>query len=434
MEVTKISQTQNSPSKAQQKERDVPDVMFDQVFHKTLNSKKKKEPAPELKESCENKAPEETSEKTEEKLVCKEPEETKESQPKQNCEAVQMVLQAEVLEEIIPEDQPEGAAVSGEENKNQEQVALVVPQISQNQAEQSAPAVQQNAGMEVLTDMAEKKIPEKQTEAVKDSQTVANASGEKSKEDIRLAQPETMEILKTHEQPETSGILETDVTEALKDQAEVLKSMAQKPVADKEESTRKISTKPADVDKVQEQVDNKEFWNPQEAALRNLTGNNRTQYVDTKDVKESMPVPEQLTKGISQGISKGLQMFSIRLKPEGMGEVMVHLASAGGRIAMSIGVTSTETQKMLSSEMSNLKEMLKPLNAEVKEIYQSEPDGFDMMTYQQNFYQQQRQQYYAKLQSARHVNMAGGEVEEDMVRNEAVQSAAYVNGNLNAYV
>lgn len=435
--IQQIPQMQGRSQKVQQNEKAVRDVTFDQVLHKTMDTGNKNEPVSEQKESCENEVPEEMENvKAEEEPSTQEPaEKAKESQPKLNYEAVQMLQQAEVIPEVVPEVHTEAVLpVSTGGEKILEQEMTTVSETTQNQAAQPMPKTQQNADMAVVDDFSEKITSGKQTEAAGIHEAAYTLTEEKGQGIIRGEQPAEMEILKPYEQPVQSQTTETNMAEELKEQAEVLKSMVQKPAVVKEQDTEKSSGKPADVDKVQQQVDNKMFWNPQEALLRNITGNNRSQFVDTKDVKESMPIPEQLTKGISQGISKGLQMFSIRLKPEGMGEVMVHLASAGGRIAMSIGVTNTETQKMLNSEMANLKEMLKPLNAEVKEVYQSGHGGLDMTTYEQNFYQQQRQQYYSKLQSARQVKLDGMEVEEVAMHEETARSAAYVNGNLNAYV
>lgn len=439
MEVSKIPQSQSTSQKVQKTDRVVSDVTFDQVFAKSMKAQKKEEPVSEKKPDCESKAPQEAvAETAEEKPSDQRTEEkTEETLPKENYEAAAMALKTEILTEVLPEIKDAGTALE-EQIQQLEQTVAAVPLTALNQEEQPVQTMQPESevNMENLADAAEK-LSGKQAEAVRDSLKGTALPEGKSKTSVQKEPRVQMEVQKMPKQSdETSEPAGNDVTETLKGQAEVLKSMAPKKVSGsgKEESIEKISAKPVDVDKVQEQVDSKAFFNQGEAALRNLTGSYRTPYVDTKDVKESMPVPEQLTRGISQGISKELQMFSIRLKPEGMGEVIVHLASAGGRIAMSIGVTNTETQKMLSSEMANLKEMLRPLNAEVKEIYQSEPDGFDMMTYQQNFYQQQRQQFYAKLQSSRQVDLVENDVEAGVISEQAVQRAVYADGNLNAYV
>lgn len=105
---------------------------------------------------------------------------------------------------------------------------------------------------------------------------------------------------------------------------------------------------------------------------------------------------------------------------------------------MSIGVTNAETQKLLTSEMMNLKEMLKPLNAEVKEIYQSQTENFDMMTYQQNLFHQNRNLFYAG-KSGRIQHYGGTEEEVSEAAAEiGIQGvpdpAVYASGSWNAYV
>ena len=43
------------------------------------------------------------------------------------------------------------------------------------------------------------------------------------------------------------------------------------------------------------------------------------------------PVAEQLKAGVEQGMKRELSEFTIKLKPEGLGEIIVHMASANGR-------------------------------------------------------------------------------------------------------
>ena len=105
---------------------------------------------------------------------------------------------------------------------------------------------------------------------------------------------------------------------------------------------------------------------------------------------------------------------------------------------MSIGVTSEQTQKMLAGEMMNLKEMLRPLNAEVKEIYQSQTENFDMMTYQQNLSQQNRNLFYAGNNGGiRHYGSMQDEMPESREETKIPGipgETAYTPGNWNAYV
>ena len=104
------------------------------------------------------------------------------------------------------------------------------------------------------------------------------------------------------------------------------------------------------------------------------------------------PVAEQLKAGVEQGMKRELSEFTIKLKPEGLGEIIVHMASANGRTSVSIGVSNPETEKLVNSQMMSLKEMLQPLHAEVEEVYHNSQGGMDFAGFGQELYQNQGQQ------------------------------------------
>lgn len=104
------------------------------------------------------------------------------------------------------------------------------------------------------------------------------------------------------------------------------------------------------------------------------------------------PVAEQLKAGVEQGMKRELSEFTIKLKPEGLGEIIIHMASANGRTSVSIGVSNPETEKLVNSQMMSLKEMLQPLHAEVEEVYHNSQGGMDFAGFGQELYQNQGQQ------------------------------------------
>lgn len=241
---------------------------------------------------------------------------------------------------------------------------------------------------------------------------------------------------KAGQQEGTEGGTGRNGGESLTDQAALLKQMSAKnSVTQVQESTEKAG-KSTSVEDLQKYVDEQIFANPGELASRSLSGTYEVGQM--KQTETAQPIMEQFKSGIEQGITKNLDTFTIRLKPEGLGEILIHMEHAGGRIAMSIGVTNAETQKLLTSEMINLKEMLKPLNAEVKEIYQSQTENFDMMTYQQNLFHQNRNLFYAG-KSGRIQHYGGTEEEVSEAAAEiGIQGvpdpAVYASGSWNAYV
>lgn len=104
------------------------------------------------------------------------------------------------------------------------------------------------------------------------------------------------------------------------------------------------------------------------------------------------PVAQQLKNGLEQGMKQDLQEFTIRLKPEGLGEIVVHMASAGGRTTVSLAVSNPETEKLVNSQMMSLKEMLEPLHAEVESVCQNSQGGMEFAGSGQEMFKNQNRQ------------------------------------------
>lgn len=162
-----------------------------------------------------------------------------------------------------------------------------------------------------------------------------------------------------------------------------------------------------------------------------LSGGAAAPVMSNRGVTDATPLTNQLKTGIEEGLSKQLNQFTIRLKPEGLGEILVHMTSSGGKVALSIGVSNLDTQKLLSSEMMHLKESLQPLNAEVQEIYHNSQGGMEMMNYEQGFFRNQQENSGGKVR--RH--FAGDSGEEDETVIQTADAGLYaVNGRLSAYI
>lgn len=121
------------------------------------------------------------------------------------------------------------------------------------------------------------------------------------------------------------------------------------------------------------------------------------------------PVAEQLKAGVEQGMKRELTEFTIKLKPEGLGEIIVHMASAGGRTSVSIGVSNPETEKLVNSQMMSLKEMLQPLHAEVEEVFHNSQGGMDFAGFGQELYQNQGQQARGHYRHGVNQGLAAGD-------------------------
>ena len=163
-----------------------------------------------------------------------------------------------------------------------------------------------------------------------------------------------------------------------------------------------------------------------------LSGGAAALVMSNRGVTDATPLTNQVKTGIEEGLSKQLNQFTIRLKPEGLGEILVHMTSSGGKVALSIGVSNMDTQKLLSSEMMHLRESLQPLNAEVQEIYHNGQGGMEMMNYEQGFFRNQQGNGAGNT----HRHFAGNgeeeEGEEDRITGTIDLHAEY--GRLSAYI
>lgn len=95
---------------------------------------------------------------------------------------------------------------------------------------------------------------------------------------------------------------------------------------------------------------------------------------ETMAQKQSLPVPDiqeiakQLKTGILENLAKGKNEFLVRLKPEGLGEILVKLSETKDKVSLSIFTSDNQTARLISGEVASLQSALRPLNAEVQEI------------------------------------------------------------------
>lgn len=89
---------------------------------------------------------------------------------------------------------------------------------------------------------------------------------------------------------------------------------------------------------------------------------------EVEEITEVNEIADQLKTGIAENISQGKNEFIVRLKPEGLGEVVVKLSENKEKISLSIFTSSEQTAKMISNEVLSLQNALRPLHAEVEQI------------------------------------------------------------------
>lgn len=139
---------------------------------------------------------------------------------------------------------------------------------------------------------------------------------------------------------------------------------------------------------------------------------------------QTMDILAQVKTGILANMDKGNSEFIIKLSPEGLGEITVKMTEAGGKVSLSIITGNQQTQNALASEISSLREALRPLGAEVTQLVTQQEANLS-----QNF-AQNRQGRQQEQQQANHrwdERFDGDEVQQ-------VEYAAALHSALNAYI
>lgn len=147
-----------------------------------------------------------------------------------------------------------------------------------------------------------------------------------------------------------------------------------------------------------------------------ITGGARIQAMNQPAAQNEASVVSQVKEGLEQGMKNQLKEFTIHLRPEGLGDVIVKMVSQDGKMTVNIGASNSETQKLINSQMTSLKEMLEPLRAEVGEVYHSSQESMSFTSYNQNMSENQRQQtgHYQG-----NPNYGGGYTEDEEILTEA---------------
>lgn len=111
-----------------------------------------------------------------------------------------------------------------------------------------------------------------------------------------------------------------------------------------------------------------------------------------------------------------LKEFTIHLRPEGLGDVIVKMMSQDDKVTVNIGASNSKAQKLINSQVTGPKEMLEPLHTEMDEVYHSSQESMSFISYDQNMSENQRQQT-GRYQG--NPNYGGGHTENEEIPTEA---------------
>lgn len=141
------------------------------------------------------------------------------------------------------------------------------------------------------------------------------------------------------------------------------------------------------------------------------------------------PVAQQTQSAIQTNLAQGKKDFTIRLKPDGLGEITVHLSEKAGKTTLNIITSSTEVAKMLTDDIASLRNALRPLQVEVHTIaaqpQQQEVEAAHNQNYGQSMQQQQQENQQPNGQNHhRHALSFFDEAEEEEVWQDETDPTA----------
>ena len=92
----------------------------------------------------------------------------------------------------------------------------------------------------------------------------------------------------------------------------------------------------------------------------------------SKKLSAKFPSGEELANQVQHEMKKNIALgkkeFTVKIKPEGIGEIVVKLSEDKNFVTLKIFAASAETVKLITNEVASLQEALKPLNASVVQI------------------------------------------------------------------
>ena len=162
-----------------------------------------------------------------------------------------------------------------------------------------------------------------------------------------------------------------------------------------------------------------------------------------KNAQAEEPIVKQVTQQMQLNLEKGSSEFTIRLRPENLGEITVKLVQKDGAMTLLLAADNENTKKLLNTNLEALREAVRPMQVEVREavVQAQQSDGQDMsrqmdMSNGQFLGQQQAQQMLQDNSRHRANGVSweawlNGETDEEAATPEqAVQAAKVIAENL----
>lgn len=179
------------------------------------------------------------------------------------------------------------------------------------------------------------------------------------------------------------------------------------------EGTEAAPKTDVDIDTLQQQVDEGVHMRNPQFAIQ----------VPDQPMEEApaAPVSTQLAQGIQVAMDNGDGQFTIRLLPEGLGEMEVRLTKTAEGIALNIVARNEDAQKMLAAEIDMLKQSLAPLKVVVESIVTYQDDALQN---QQSAFLQQQGRQHDRQETGASTGIGGQVADEPEADPVVIQSVA----------
>ncbi len=186
---------------------------------------------------------------------------------------------------------------------------------------------------------------------------------------------------------QTSDVVSVTNTQAQRGQTDfaMMVRAAKQQMGDTAQPSEKQSTKPqnADIDALQRQVDSGFF----------MQNTSMTQSTASSQALQQMQAPQafQIQQGIGEAIANGEDVFSIKLVPEGLGEVTIRLTKTADGMLLDIIAKSADTQKLLVAQSEILQDNLRSMKVQLDTITTERQQ--DLFSAQQGFGGEHQRQF-----------------------------------------
>ena len=149
----------------------------------------------------------------------------------------------------------------------------------------------------------------------------------------------------------------------------------------------------------------------------------------------------QVSTSIKQNFSLGKNEFTIKLKPEALGEITIKIVEEAGKSTLSITTASAQTAKLINNDLAALKQAIAPLNVHVNEAVthtnesqQGSMQQFDMAGQQFAGQQFAGQQNFTRFVNATYGNSDGDYYVSAPEEVQSISASRAVSDRLDAYI